>query len=66
MTAWQSLIELLPVEQREQLAELIVRQLGHGYGRIEIEIKDHHLVVLREVIVTPIRRNFSNGDESHL
>ncbi len=65
MTAWQSLIELLPVEQREQLAELIVRQLSRGYGRVEIEIKGHQLAVLREVIVTPVRREM-NGDESHL
>lgn len=54
--AWAKLSELLPATQREQLAEILIRQLGRGYGRIEIECEDHHVKTFREVTVIPARR----------
>ncbi len=64
MSAWQSLIELLPPEQREQLAELILRQMGVGYGWIEIEIEDHHLKYFYVKTGFSARRELDNGNNN--
>jgi hypothetical protein len=66
MSAWQSLIELLTVEQREQLAELIIRQMGIGYGWIEIEIEDHHLKYFYVKTGVSARRESDIGSDKPL
>ena len=56
MTAWDQLAQNLPDEQRQQLADLLLRRLDDGWGILEIEIKDHHVKEFREIIRTPARK----------
>lgn len=56
MTAWERLTVVLPEEQREQLAELLARRLGQGWGTLEIDIREHKIQEFREVVRTPARK----------
>ena len=42
--------------QREQLAELLLAQLGNGWGVVEIKVRDHEIVEYLRGDVTPARR----------
>ena len=46
--SWDELTAVLPAEQREQLAQLILARLAAGWGEIDIDFEDHHIKVFRE------------------
>lgn len=55
-TNWEQLSQLLPNEQKEQLAQLILSRLAVGWGSVEIEVKDGHVKEFREVNKVPAKR----------
>lgn len=50
---WSQLSHVLPAEQREQLAAIILARLVAGWGSIEIEVKDGHIQRFREITSVP-------------
>jgi hypothetical protein len=60
-TNWEQLSQLLPNEQKEQLAQLILARLLAGWVSVEIEFKDHHIKAFREVNSIPAKRP-TDGD----
>jgi hypothetical protein len=55
-TKWSLLARLLPAEQREQLAAIILARLAAGWGSVEIEFKDGHVERFREITSIPATR----------
>jgi hypothetical protein len=54
---WDALINLIPLEQREQLAEILIRQLGRGYGQIEIVIENHRIKFFSETTIVKAEKD---------
>jgi hypothetical protein len=52
-TSWSQLAHVLPVEQREQLAAIILAKIQTGWGCIELIIKDHHILEFRNTDFVP-------------
>lgn len=55
-TNWGQLAHVLPAEQREQLAAILLARLEIGWGIVEIEVKDGHLKEFRDVVRIPAVR----------
>ena len=53
---WAQLEQVLPAEQREQLAEILLGRIAHGWGAIEILVQDHYVKEFRVVIGLAARR----------
>jgi hypothetical protein len=60
-TNWEQLSQLLPDEQKEQLAQLILSRLAAGWGSVEIEFKDYHIKAFHEVTSIPAKRPTEGG-----
>jgi hypothetical protein len=55
-SAWECLTAILPVEQREQFANLLLEQLKIGWGGIEIEVHEYHIKLFRAIRTVPAKR----------
>lgn len=55
-SAWERLTAVLPAEQREQLAGLLLEQLKVGWGCVEIEVQDYHIKLFRASRTVPAKR----------
>lgn len=58
---WSQLSRVLPAEQREQLAAILLARLKVGWGIVEIEIKGGHLKEFRNVDTIPAVRPPNNA-----
>lgn len=55
-SAWQQLTAILPPDQQEQLAVLLIGKLQAGWGAVTIEVQDHHVKLFRSTSTHPARR----------
>jgi hypothetical protein len=53
---WAQLEQVLPAEQREQLAELLLGRIAHGWGIIKIVVQNHYVKEFRDEIGITARR----------
>lgn len=58
---WEQLTRVLPIEQREQLAEILLSRLVIGWGEIQIIVRDFHIKEFREVNTIPSIKPTNNG-----
>jgi len=59
---WSQLSHVLPAEQMEQLAQLILDRLAVGWGSVTIEFKDGHIERFQETTSVPAMRSIkTNG-----
>jgi hypothetical protein len=58
---WSQLAYVLPAEQREQLAQLLLLRLGIGWGSVEVIFRDGHIKEFREVNTIPSVKPANNG-----
>jgi hypothetical protein len=43
MSKWQQLTNILPLEVREQMADVLLERLGYGWGEVVLFVKDHYI-----------------------
>ncbi len=53
---WEQLEAVAPGEQREQLAEMLLDRLAHGWGEVVIDVSDHHIKEFRDTKKLPAKR----------
>lgn len=59
--AWEMLSEILPPDQLDHLATLILEALQQdNWGTVKVEIRDHHLHALSVETSQLVRRSGSN------
>lgn len=58
---WNQLAHVLPAEQREQLATIILTRLTVGWGSVEVIFRDGYIKEFREINTIPSVKPANNG-----
>ena len=59
--SWSQLSHVLPAEQREQLAAIILARLAAGWGSVEVIFRDGHIKEFRNVDTIPSVKPANNA-----
>lgn len=51
---WEQLSQILPCEQREQLAQKLLARLGEGWGDVILVVERHRLLYIKEILTEQV------------